>query len=390
MREDNLFIISSTERIQHADKHYNAAAFVVLYYEEKVEFYKDYLIRIPKDIDVYIISSKEAILDIFDDRFKKLKKNNRGRDISGLLVAAKPYIFRYEYICFIHDKKEKTDAIWEYTREWEQMIWESLLASGSYIVNLLYTMDSRSLEYMGVMLPFYSGLNRFPTDGYEDNVEGVRVLSQKIGIEYEEDDPPITFATCFWAKTDMLKKLYSIDWKYEDFPDPAVNIDGDLNHSVERIFKYLLKDRGKDEAICISDRYMAYHYTQVHSGMQFMWEQLKKVGVHSISELMLFPKISKALRAFSERYRYIYIYGAGNRAASVFNFSALAGIRIDGFTVTTLSENQKEYLGLPVIEYGKEISSESGIIIGVGLKQQKEVISIIKNGGKQDYLLLEF
>jgi hypothetical protein len=32
-------------------------------------------------------------------------KQNRGRDVSSLLVACKEYVFKYEYLCFIHDKK---------------------------------------------------------------------------------------------------------------------------------------------------------------------------------------------------------------------------------------------------------------------------------------------
>ena len=45
-------------------------------------------------------------------------------------------------------------------------------------------------------------------------------------------------------------------------------------------------------------------------------------------------------------------------------------------------------MGFPVVEYGKEVPSESGIIIGVGKKLQSEIISTIENGEKQDYLLL--
>ena len=74
-----------------------AAVLVHLYYEEQVDFYYSYLEKIPCFVDVVIISSKESILEYFvSDRFLKVKKENRGRDISALLVAAKDFVFQYE------------------------------------------------------------------------------------------------------------------------------------------------------------------------------------------------------------------------------------------------------------------------------------------------------
>lgn len=388
MKEDSIYIIPVADKIAFSDHKYNAAVFVVLYYEEKLDSYKNYLLGIPEDIDVYIISSKDQILESFGDRYIKVKKKNRGRDISGLLIAARPYIFQYEYICFIHDKKEKSDEEYELTQEWERIIWESLLASGCYIYNLLYTMESRKEEYMGVMLPFYAGGSRFFRDGYKRNIAGIKALSQRIGIEYEENDIPETFATCFWARTVMLEKLFSIDWKYEDFPDPTVNDDGDLNHSIERIFRYLLKDRGKEEAVCISDRYMAHLFLDVRSGINLMWDRLNGIGITDMAEFTHFSETVGKIRDFSAGHSRIFIYGTGEKGLSTFRLSENAGIKIDGFIVSSLKGREPEFMGFPVVEYGKEVPSESGIIIGVGKKLQSEIISTIENGEKQDYLLL--
>ena len=85
-----------------------AAVLVHLFYEEQVEYSQKYLEKLPDNVDIVIISSKETILDRFqDDRYMKIKKENRGRDISALLIAARSVVFRYKYVCFLHDKKEK-------------------------------------------------------------------------------------------------------------------------------------------------------------------------------------------------------------------------------------------------------------------------------------------
>lgn len=389
MSEECIYIIPSSERIMGSDKHFNAAVFIVLYYTDKIDKYKEYIKNVPEDIDVYIISSQVTILERFDSRFKKVLKDNRGRDISGLLVAAKPYVFNYDYICFVHDKKEKNNIGHDFINEWEKLIWESLLSSKYYIKNLLYTMEKNNEEYMGVMLPFNAKLNRFPTGSYDDNKEGVRTLSKKIGIQYDENDLPKTYATCFWCMPIMLKKLLRVDWKYEDFSDPSVNVEGDLNHSVERIFKYLLKDRGKKEAVCISDKYMVRNFANIKTGISFMWERLDSIGIVNMDEMTRFSEIINKIRDFSERHSEIYIYGAGKKAERVYKLSMISGIRIDGFIVSTLSKNSSKYLDHPVVEYGEKISRESGIIIGVGIKLQEEVLKIIEDRGNQDYLLVD-
>lgn len=62
------------------------AIFVNLFYEEQIEIYINYLNRLPAFVDIIIMSSKDTILESFNSgRFKTIKKENRGRDISALL-----------------------------------------------------------------------------------------------------------------------------------------------------------------------------------------------------------------------------------------------------------------------------------------------------------------
>ena len=71
-----------------------AAVFVHLYYMEQVQIYRNYLEQVPDFIDIIIMSSDEKILERFiDERYITVRKENRGRDISALLIAAKKLIF---------------------------------------------------------------------------------------------------------------------------------------------------------------------------------------------------------------------------------------------------------------------------------------------------------
>ena len=114
------------------------AIFVNLFYEEQIEIYKNYLNRLPAFVDIIIMSSKDTILESFNSgRFKTIKKENRGRDISALLVTAKKLIFRYEYICFVHDKKEKRSEQKKYVDLWIKNLWDNMLQSSMYVYNVL-------------------------------------------------------------------------------------------------------------------------------------------------------------------------------------------------------------------------------------------------------------
>ena len=111
--EDNLLhVISETEQSREVTEevYKNTAVAVNLYYKETLNYYFSYIKNIPKKIDIYIISSNEQIWgDIekfahLENNIFLLKKENRGRDISSLLVTLKEIALNKKYICFIFDK----------------------------------------------------------------------------------------------------------------------------------------------------------------------------------------------------------------------------------------------------------------------------------------------
>ena len=111
-----------------------AAVLAHLFYEDQVEYSKRYLDRLPDGIDCIILSAKEEILAQFpSDRYIKIKKENKGRDISALLVAAREAIFQYQYICFVHDKREKSPDDREFVELWRKNLWDNMLQSPEYV-----------------------------------------------------------------------------------------------------------------------------------------------------------------------------------------------------------------------------------------------------------------
>ena len=93
--------------------HEKAAVILYLFYIDTLPNYYGYIDGIPDSIDVYIISSKAEVLETVQSCMEQLRrghiryilKENTGRDVSALLVAASEIVKKYQYICFVHDKK---------------------------------------------------------------------------------------------------------------------------------------------------------------------------------------------------------------------------------------------------------------------------------------------
>ena len=68
-------------------------------------------------------------------RCRIIEKENRGRDISALLVAYGKMVQDYEYICFLHDKMAKGKYDLAFKDDWILSMWENMIATENYIYN---------------------------------------------------------------------------------------------------------------------------------------------------------------------------------------------------------------------------------------------------------------
>lgn len=107
-----------------------ACIVVNLYYPATINQYMDYINSIAEEIDVYIYTSRTDSLGIIQDNLRRKNvfcniKENRGRDISTLLVETKSYIGNYRYICFLHDKETNHEYLREEVEIWKYSLWEN-------------------------------------------------------------------------------------------------------------------------------------------------------------------------------------------------------------------------------------------------------------------------
>lgn len=230
------------------------AVFAHLYYERYFDRYLKYLAAAAIYCDIYVsvnTEEKKALLlsmagSIPKSRLTVVIAENRGRDLSALLVAFKPYITLYEYFCFLHDKSAHKYEAETVGRAFSDCMWDNLLGNGTVIPEVIAYFEEN--PFVGLLVPptpywgVYMDLkSNFWTVCYGKTLE----LSERLGlsVKISNEINPAALGTAFWCRRDALAPLSEYPWSYEDFDEEPLEIDGTLGHALERIFPYVALHR---------------------------------------------------------------------------------------------------------------------------------------------------
>ena len=88
---------------------------------------------------------------------------------------------------------------------------------------------------------------------------------------------------------------------------------------------------------------------------------------------MKFTKLIQEVRQLQQKTDGIYVYGAGFYGKDICRILRDNGIEIDGFLVTSKSENPKAVLGLPVYESVGFLKKDIGIVLGLSATYMEQV-----------------
>ena len=396
--KDLYFILPEESMTSNIDlSTYRIAVFVNLYYEEDMQDYFKRLSVVPEMIDVYVISSKDTILEaakLYQERkFYIIQKNNRGRDISALLVAAKEIYFKYEYICFIHDKKAKNERTEKDTLFWIENLWGNMLKTGTYVYNLL-DIFSRN-EKIGLLVPpepmgDYNNAWFNVKGAWKDNYDNIKRLAEEFRLDCHISDeyPIITYGSVFWCRTKALEKLFMKNWKYEDFPGEPLADDGTISHAIERVLAYVAQDAGYDTGTVMTCAYAKKMINIAQDGMFKAIGLLKSLlPIQNMDGIDYYYKIMQ----FCNRYSKIYLYGAGAVCQKCLATLRVIRVEPEGILVSDPASAPESLSGIPILgieSLEKDNKQNIGIIVSVGKKLQDEIVgNLRKNGFAGNYLL---
>jgi len=368
-----------------------------LYYSDMLHFYLGYLDRVPDEIDIYVISSNPHVKDEMQKRIstKKnmhfLKKENRGRDISALLVAFREILPRYRYICFVHDKKAIHNFMSMDTQYWVRNLWDNTLKSEDYIYNVLGFLEKR--EDIGLLVPpqrIGMHMDDWYADGWHNDFHIVRQLCEELELECDLDinKPVITLGTVFWARTEILNKICSKKWRYGDFPDEPMPVDGTISHGLERILSYAAQDAGKLTGIVMCDSYAASLYVKVQDMMRITYRQLaESFYISQFDQLINYERQKKQMQEAFKNNKNIYLYGAGKYGKRFLKVMGMWGYYPVGFLVSDGHKKQDQIEGYPVWELHEFDNVNAVIAITADYGSHDEMKNSLEKYGIKDYFI---
>lgn len=392
-RNKNLNFILPLKDIVKADLYLLRTSVLIvihLFYIEKVEGYLKYVRDIPDDIDILFVTSSNQVkakvsdyMDALNKKYKVIEKENRGRDVSAFLVACPMEILNYKYVCFLHDKREKSEYTKKDTEIFERCLWDNMIGSGAYITNIIRKFDDN--PELGLLLPPESVSDNFSfffKNTWDQDFELMCSLARKLKLkcDLDKDKKPLSLGTVFWARVDAIRKLLEMQWRYEDFDEEPLAGDGTISHAIERSFAYIAQDAGYDTGIVMTDRFAGERMDYLQKILTASFNRLEKsLDICSVYELEKTNLIYKSLTEFAEKCSSIYIYGAGyygKRCAKLLHADLY---KIKGFVVSDKERNKKRLGDVPIIPISElELERDSGIIIAVSEKVKEEIMKNIE------------
>lgn len=395
------FILPRYELYHNKVLEVKIAVAVHLYYLEKFDYYWNYLKNVCDEIDIYIISSNLDLLKKAEEQKKIwnrsniyfIEKENRGRDISALLVSFGKKIYEYEYMCFIHDKREKAERFKQDTQFWNENLWGNMIGSEEHIKNILFIFDNN--PNIGLLVPPKPSGKSVDHDfrnTWDPNYENTVQLAEELGldcvIDYEK--APVALGSVFWCRTRALYKLFEREWVYDDFVPEPFPSNGTISHAIERIFPFVAQDAGFDTGIVMSESYAIKYQHNVIQNKIELFDLLDLVlGITSNRSLWGYgEKIEKVCEYFNQ-HENTYIYGAGKVGKQCLKALQLHRNIPKGFIVTKNNSETKEYLGIPIIELNDyEHKEQNGIIISIhDDKYIKEIEKMLNERNITDYMI---
>lgn len=398
-REKNLNCILPTNDLlgEISMEQHKVLVIIHLYYQDTVAEYVDFVKNIPEEVDIIFTVSNDDMRTLLAGYISSVRKNyefvkkeNRGRDISAFLVACRERILEYEYVCFVHDKKEKDEVNCEDNKQWVNCLWENTIGSSKYIRNIIYTFSKK--ENIGVLVPPPPLSSHYTTacrNSWTNNYEGMKELAGQLGLicDLDKEKSPITIGTAFWVKVSAVRKLFERKWQYTDFPPEPLANDGTISHVIERSFAYISQDAGFDTGWVMTDRFASERMEYMNYIMGKMCAILEEhLHVYTVEGVETLESDMEKLRDFASRNNTIYIYGAGKVAKAYRNRLCALDRFPDLYIVSERKDNPEYIGGVPIVQIEDvDFSNKPGIIVGVGKKNKEEVLLRLKNVVGQNY-----
>jgi len=234
-----------------------------VFYPDLIDEFITTLQHVPVPFTLLVSVMDQAAADQINSRVKTLPNvqalvvkivENQGRDIAPFLVSFHKEILDLDVVAHIHTKKSLYTG--HEQQDWRQYLLGGLFGSRErtgWILGMFQAMPSLGLVYPeshhSVPLWAHTWLSNKTVCDH---------LAARLGFSLEPNryiDFPA--GSMFWARVAALRPLFDLQLKLQDFPAEQGQVDGTLQHAVERLFGQICRHHGFSLGILPADGTLA-------------------------------------------------------------------------------------------------------------------------------------
>ncbi len=234
-----------------------------VFYPDLIEEFADTLELLPVPFTLLVSVMDAEAEDKARQHFSQLPRvahlvikrvENRGRDIAPLLVTFHDEVLALDIVGHIHTKKSLYTGSEQ--EQWRRYLLDSLFGSPQRLGWILGMFQAD--PQLGMVYPeSYHGVPLW-AHTLLSNADACEMLANRMGITLDRlryiDFPA---GSMFWARVDALRPLYDLRLRLDDFPDERGQIDGTVQHAVERLLGVVTRHQGLRLGILPADGRLA-------------------------------------------------------------------------------------------------------------------------------------
>lgn len=359
-----------------------------------------YIARIPAYIDIYITTKGDKNIGLIQKKIAELPEHHitivvpedRGREISGLLVACKDILMKYEYLCFVHDKRSnKGEGYQTVGQSFCDILWENSIKNQIYIENVIKAFEEEPrLGLLAPPAPYVSKLFMVGFLGWCDSYNQTEKLSERLHLQcrLNRSEPPFVLGTTFWCRTKALRPLFEAGLTYEDFEPEPMPTDNTISHAIERILPYAAQSEGYYSGIMMTAEYASLYACNYRYMMDTIVDKVVLDDRFSGQPILYSDIEDRGLRIkpFIDRFSRIYIYGAGMYGRQCLDtIKEYDFQKIGAFLVSDGRKTERGIEGVPIMELGQICPREDeGIIVALNYLDMLNVFSELRKRNFQN------
>ena len=285
----NFNYILSTSQCNNKKIKSKVALIFRLMHSELLEKYRIFIENMPKEADVYIITSSSKQQDII---IKNLPKNlyhkldvividNCEEDMHSVLIKCQKIINNYDVVCFAHDIEKDNGELGSINDSLEYKCLNNSLGSKCLVKNVIELFENN--EKLGILCsPFPNHGKYFASLGNEwgNNYNHVLKLAQKLQINVPilKDQLVIApYGNIFWFRPKAIKKLYNDQWHYDNYFQKN-NLKAKTRSDIMTLlYPFIVQDALYYPGILMSDNIAGIEYQNIYYYLRTYQKQILEV-----------------------------------------------------------------------------------------------------------------